>query len=238
MDDVMAGWYKQHTSELASLEAFAQCGRTHLVIAWLRVTRWTVDHESDELPEALQADAVELEAAGLRTTFAARCKKLLDQREAMAAKRESKRAHVSSSELTSDHVSSSDHQDKTRQDKTKQDEKDIEDRKENAAGGGDAKVTKRETREQLVARFDAWTPSDETAAKLQELGCDLESERPIIRDWLLSTQKPWKGDFDAGVRNWARRNAPKAAPKAEEHIPRAPAGAIRYMELKKAGLVG
>jgi len=235
---VMAGWYKQHTSELASLEAFAQCGRIDLVLAWLRVTRWTVDHESDQLPEALAEEASKLEAAGLRSSFAERCKKLIDQREAMAARRELKRAQVKSSELTSAHVSSCDHQDKTRQDKTKQDEKDIEDRKENAAGRGDASASKRETREQLVARFDAWTPSDETAAKLQELGCDLESERPIIRDWLLSTQKPWKGDFDAGVRNWARRNAPKAAPKAEEHIPRAPAGAIRYMELKKAGLVG
>lgn len=114
----MAGWYKQHTSELASLEAFAQCGRAELVTAWLRVTRWTVDNESDDLPASLEADAAALEAVGLRTTFAARCKKLLDQREAMASKRELKRAQVNSSELTSVHVSSSDHQDKTRLDKT------------------------------------------------------------------------------------------------------------------------
>jgi hypothetical protein len=119
----MAGWYKQHTSELASLEAFAQCGRIDLVTAWLRVTRWTVDHESDDLPPALMADAETLDTAGLRVTFAARCKKLLDQRDAMAAKRELKRAQVSSSELTSVHVSSSDHQDKTRQDNKDKKEK-------------------------------------------------------------------------------------------------------------------
>lgn len=233
----MAGWYKQHTSELASLEAFARCGRGDVIAAWLRVTRWTVDHESDELPEEMAAERVTLQDAGLLMTFADRCNGLTKHREATARWRERKASptapKVISRDITEHHVTSRDNQDKTRQDKTS-----IEDRKENAAGGGDAKGTKRETREQLVARFDAWTPSDETAAKLQELGCDLESERPIIRDWLLSTQKPWKGDFDAGVRNWARRNAPKAAPKAEEHIPRAPAGAIRYMELKKAGLVG
>jgi len=120
----MAGWYKQHTSELASLEAFAQCGRIDLVIAWLRITRWTVDHESDALPEAFIEDAAKLEAAGLRSTFSVRCKKLLDQREAMAAKRELKRTHVNSSELTSTHVSSCDHQDKTIQDKTRPEEKD------------------------------------------------------------------------------------------------------------------
>ena len=194
----MAGWYKQHTSELASLEAFAQCGRIDLVLAWLRVTRWTVDNESDSLPEPLADDAAKLEAAGLRSSFGLRCKKLLDQREAMAARRELKKTHVSSSELTSDHVSSCDHQDKTRQDKTS-----IEDRKENAASRGGVSVSKKETREQLVARFDAWTPKAATLEVAAEFGYDIEANRPRMRDWLLTTSKPWK-DFDAGVRNWIR----------------------------------
>jgi len=156
MDDVMAGWYKQHTSELASLEAFAQCGRIDLVLAWLRVTRWTVDQESDELPELLEADAAALRAAGLGATFKTRCKKLLDQREAMAQKRESKRAHVSSSELTSVHVSSRDHQDKTRQDKTK------------------------ETKKTTELPPD-WRPTQEHAAKAAELGVTLAYQAEAFR---------------------------------------------------------
>ena len=158
MDDVMAGWYKQHTSELASLEAFAQCGRIDLVLAWLRVTRWTVDQESDALPQTLEQDAANLEAAGLRTTFATRCKKLLDQREAMAAKRESKRAQVSSSELTSDHVSSSDHQDKTRQDKT---------------------TKTRKTKPHEIPAD--WAPTAEHEAKAKEIGLTLAYQAETFR---------------------------------------------------------
>jgi hypothetical protein len=210
---VMAGWYKQHTSELASLEAFARCGRADVLAAWLRVTRWTVDHESDELPEEMAAERVTLQDAGLLMTFADRCNGLTKHREATARWRERKATtttpSVTSRDITEHHVTSRDNQDKTRQDKSS-----IEDRKENAAGSGDAGRSKRETRQQLVARFDAWTPSDETKAITKALGFSIEAERVLIRDWLLSTQKPWKGNFDAGVRNWARRNAPKqAAPR-------------------------
>lgn len=191
MDDVMAGWYKQHTSELASLEAFAQCGRSDLVIAWLRVTRWTVDNESDALPQTLEADAASLEAVGLRTTFATRCKKLLDQREAMAAKRESKRAHVSSSELTSDHVSSSDHQDKTRQDETTK-----------------TKKTKKTGPHEIP---EDWTPTEEHEAKAAELGLTLAYQAEMFRLHAQSTAR-LAVRWNAAFTQWLGRSDPSREP--------------------------
>ena len=119
----MAGWYKQHTSELASLEAFARCGRADVLAAWLRVTRWTVDHESDELPEEMAAERVTLQDAGLLMTFADRCNGLTKHREATARWRERKATattpSVTSRDITEHHVTSRDNQDKTRQDKTR-----------------------------------------------------------------------------------------------------------------------
>lgn len=187
----MAGWYKQHTSELASLEAFAQCGRVDLVIAWLRITRWTVDHESDDLPTTFAEDASKLDAVGLRPTFAARCKKLLDQREAMAAKRELKKVHVNSSELTSVHVSSSDHQDKTRQDKTRLEKKKRAPR-----------VTK--------PSDDGWSPKQDHIDIAKERGLDLGAEVTAMLDWLKASGKTYK-DYDAFARNWLRRANPRPA---------------------------
>jgi hypothetical protein len=187
----MAGWYKQHTSELASLEAFAQCGRVDLVIAWLRITRWTVDHESDDLPATFAEDASKLDAVGLRPTFAARCKKLLDQREAMAAKRELKKHHVNSSELTSVHVSSSDHQDKTIQDKT---------------------ILEKKKRAPRVPKpsEDGWAPKQDHIDIAKERGLDLNTEVTAMLDWLKASGKTYK-DYDAFARNWLRRANPRPA---------------------------
>ena len=194
----MAGWYKQHTSELASLEAFAQCGRIDLVTAWLRVTRWTVDHESDDLPPALVADAETLDAACLRVTFAARCKKLLDQREAMATKRELKRAHVSSSELTSVHVSSSEHQDKTRQDNKDKREK---------------KTPERE----LPA---SWTPTPEHAERAKAKSIDLAEQAEAFR-LHAETHARRAANWNAAFTMWLTkaRAGTQAAPIAKASPP-------------------
>jgi hypothetical protein len=189
----MAGWYKQHTSELASLEAFAQCGRIDLVTAWLRVTRWTVDHESDELPTSLVSDAAALDAAGLRMTFAARCKKLLDQRDAMAAKRESKRAHMSSSELTSVHVSSSDHQDKTRQDNKDKKEK---------------KTAERE----LPA---SWQPAPEHAERAAAKGLDMAYQADAFR-LHAATHARKAANWNAAFTMWLHKATPIAKTQTQD----------------------
>ena len=188
----MAGWYKQHTSELASLEAFAQCGRIDLVTAWLRVTRWTVDHESDELPTNLVSDAAALDAAGLRMTFAARCKKLLDQRDAMAAKRESKRAHLSSCELTSVHVSSSDHQDKTRQDNKEKKEK---------------KTPERE----LPA---SWQPTPEHAERAKAKGLDVTYQADAFR-LHAATHARKAANWNAAFTMWLHKATPTPIAKTQ-----------------------
>lgn len=205
----MAGWYKQHTSELASLEAFAQCGRIDVVTSWLRVTRWTVDHESDDLPRELLDDAAKLESVGIRITFSSRCKKLLDQREAMAAKRELKRAQVNSSELTSAHVSSCDHQDKTIQDKTRQEREERVQGEDAPAAPAKAPRKKREP----SPSFDLWVPKDDHQAIAKERGLDLEAERQAMADWLKAEGKT-KKDYDAFARNWLRRATPKRASPA------------------------
>jgi hypothetical protein len=177
----MAGWYKQHTSELASLEAFAQCGRVDLVIAWLRITRWTVDHESDDLPATFAEDASKLDAVGLRPTFAARCKKLLDQREAMAAKRELKKHHVNSSELTSVHVSSSDHQDKTRQDKTKEEKK----------GGRATRAPKQPSKgRRALDAFNA-AITEVTGSPSTTMGISMERKAVAMQDALDAAGETW-----------------------------------------------
>lgn len=188
----MAGWYKQHTSELASLEAFAQCGRIDLVTAWLRVTRWTVDHESDELPTSLVSDAAALDAAGLRTTFATRCKKLLDQRDAMAAKRESKRAHMSSSELTSVHVSSSDHQDKTRQNNKEKKEK---------------KTAEREIP-------PSWAPTAEHAERATAKGLDVAYQADAFR-LHAATHARKAANWNAAFTMWLHKATPMPLAKTQ-----------------------
>ena len=189
----MAGWYKQHTSELASLEAFARCGRIDLVTAWLRVTRWTVDHESDELPDSLRHEAETLEEAGLVVTFASRCKKLLDQRASMAEKREAKRVlvnsceltsiHIDSRELTSVQVNSCDHQDKTIQDKTRE---------------------KKRVPRKREPNFDEWVPKQDHIDIAKTAGVDMAQQRTAMGDWLKSTGKTYK-DYDAFARGWLRR---------------------------------
>lgn len=193
---IMAGWYKQHTSELASLEAFAKCGRSDLVTSWLRVTRWTVDHESDELPEAMRTDAAALEEAGLVVTFAARCKKLLDQRTSMAEKREAKRAPVNSRELTSIHVNSRDHQDKTKQDKTRQDER------ENA-------------REREIPAD--WKPTAEHAERATAKNLDLEREADSFRHHALSHARK-ATRWNAAFTTWLIKAKPGAAEETTEEF--------------------
>lgn len=195
----MAGWYKQHTSELASLEAFATCGRMDLIVAWLRVTRWSVDHESDELPPNLTADADALEAVGLRTTFAQRCKKLLDQREAMQNRRELKKVHVSSRELTSDHVSSSDHQDKTIQDDTRPDETT---KRMEPSAPAPVQPRKKPSRELPPD----WAPSEAHRAKARELGIDLDHEEELFRNDAAANARRY-ADWEAAFRNWIARSA-------------------------------
>ena len=106
-DSTMAGWYKQHTSELAALEMLYKCGRQDLVLSWLRVTRWSVDNESDELPEEFEEDVRSLGLVGLSLAFESRCKTLLKHRSVVAASRD----------VTRRHKTSRDNQDKTRQEK-------------------------------------------------------------------------------------------------------------------------
>ena len=219
----MAGWYKQHTSELARLEVYARCGRVDALLAWLRVTRWMVDNEAEAVPESMHADMAIVAELDLGGTFSVRCAELVKRRKATEEWRQRKRTlpgeisqditegHESSQDITEGHETSRD----AKREREKERER-IEDRKENAAHRGEASVSKKETREQLVARFDAWTPSDDTQEIARKAHFDIEAARPTIRDWLLSTQKPWKGSFDAGVRNWIRRNAP--APSAPRPI--------------------
>lgn len=202
----MAGWYKQHTSELASLEAFAKCGRSDLVTSWLRVTRWTVDHESDDLPEAMRADAAALAEAGLVVTFAARCKKLLDQRTSMAEKREAKRAHVNSCELTSIHidsreltsihVNSREHQDKTKRDKTRQDERE-------------------NVREHELP--DDWQPTAEHAARAKAKHLDLDTEADSFRHHALSHARK-ATRWNAAFTTWLIKAKPGAVEETTEEF--------------------
>lgn len=187
----VAGWYKQHTSELASLEAFAKCGRIDLVTSWLRVTRWTVDHESDELPDSLRHEAETLEEAGLVVTFASRCKKLLDQRTSMAEKREAKRAlvnsceltsiHIDSRELTSYHVNSCDHQDKTRQDK-REEEGEGEHERDVAPQPASPARSKKPSKGKLA--LDAWCEAvkTESGTRSAEQGKTLEAIASKLQD--------------------------------------------------------
>ena len=116
-DSTMAGWYKQHTSELAALEMLYKCGRQDLVLSWLRVTRWSIDNESDELPEEFEEDVRSLGLVGLSLAFESRCKTLLKHRSVVAASRDVTRPSVTSRDVTRRHKTSRDNQDKTRQEK-------------------------------------------------------------------------------------------------------------------------
>lgn len=191
----MAGWYKQHTSELATLETFARCGRADLIIAWCRLTRWTVDHESDEVPEDMVDARHALAEAGLLTTFAERCAGLMRHRDATAkwrSKTKQESESVISRDITRAHVTSRDNQDKTRQDETREDK--ISPRKRPA-----------------VRIPDAWTPTAAHRAAAESRGLAVEWQAERFRDHAQAHDRRC-ADWDAAFRNWLAKADPTRQP--------------------------
>lgn len=203
----MAGWYKQHTSELAALEMLHKCGRQDIILAWLRVTRWSVDHESDELPEEFNEDARTLEAVGMSVAFGSRCKTLLNHRARMTTSRASTDASVRAHASTGAHVIACDHQDKTRQEK-REEERERESTREIAAAPP-APSAKPKRAKLKATSFDDWKSKPEHGELAKERGVDLDEQVRTMGDWLKATGKTYK-DYDAFARNWLRRSKPDA----------------------------
>lgn len=195
----MPGWFKQHTSELAALETLLRCGRQDAVLAWLRVTRYTVDKETDELPESMASDLEMLRSLDLAQPYGTRCAELIRHRERNQAyrnKRDITRHHESSSDDTRRHEASRDHLDKTREDKSGE-EIVIAPPAEPPA------PAKPKRQPKATTGIDGWSPKDDHVAIAKQRGINLDTEVIKMRDWAASKGAK-KKDWDAFARNWLR----------------------------------
>ena len=110
----------------------------------------------------------------------------------MAAKRELKRAHIGSSELTSVQVSSSDHQDKTRQDNKDKKEK---------------KTAERE----LPA---SWSPTPEHSDRAAGKGLDVAEQAEAFR-LHAATHARRAANWNAAFTMWLHKAAARPIAKAQ-----------------------
>lgn len=199
----MPGWFKQHTSELASLETLLRCGRHDAVLAWLRITRYTVDNETDELPASMSADLDLLRSLDMAQEYTTRCAALLKHRErnqVYRSKRDITRRREISDDAQRHHESSRDHQDKTRQDERR----------------GEIEITppasapapaKPKRQPKATTSIDGWSPKDDHLAIAKQRGVNLETEAAKMRDWAASNGVT-KKDWDAFARYWLRNAKP------------------------------
>jgi len=195
---IMAQWYKQYTSELASLETLLRCGRQDVITAWFRVVRHAVEREADEVPESMRGDLELLAEFGFAVAFGERCKDLVDQRE--ATKRWRSTRAVASRDITQDHVASRGTTESHEISGDILEEKRIEKREKR----------ERKPRAERTAKpsLETWSPNDSHRELAKQRGVDVEREATKMRDWLLANGKRYK-DYDAGFRNWLERARPE-----------------------------
>lgn len=200
----MPGWFKQHTSELASLETLLRCGRQDAVLAWLRITRYTVDNETDELPTNMLADLELLRSLDMAQEYTTRCAALLKHRERNQAyrnKRDITRRHETSNDAARHQDASRDHQDETREEKSRGEI-------EITPPGESTAPAKPKRQPKATTGIDGWSPKEDHRTIAKQRGVNLDVEVTKMRDWAASNGAK-KKDWDAFARNWLRNAKPE-----------------------------
>lgn len=228
----MAGWSRREVADDARLRMLLELGQVDLAKAYLKAVEHRVTEEDDDAPGVTAEQVEQLRSFGLWRTLEELITKQMADRSRSRRARDKKR-HVTSREDTRQHVSSREDTDIT----TQHDHRSI--KKENAPTA--APVPKPSKAEKLRPYPEDWKPKDTHRDKAAELGIDVQHEAELFRSTALAKDHRY-ANWDFAFHGWLRRSygwkkergseSKLSQPKAE---PRAPAGALLYMQRLAAG---
>lgn len=244
----MASWYRREIADDARLRMLLELGQVELVKAYLLATEHRVNQEDDEAPALASEDLATLQRLGLWRTLEELITKQLADR--ARSRRARAKRHVTTRDVTQEHVTTREVTDNTT-DQSSLSSSPSEKIQEKPARPSAPRypVSKRECMKQWNDAVTAVTgevscqTSMAMETKAQQFHKAVSAAGETFEDVVRRRVKLGrKLNLHFVMGDYADDRREEAKEKAEQNISpepmRAPAGALRYMELKKAGLVG